>query len=319
MTIALQELVGIVGIGVAILLFVVLGNPSAGGAYQNALLPGFWRAIGNAIPNGAGVDALRRIVYFHGDGVTMHLVVIGLYCLVPIPVAFAVTACGRGARPRRPEHLRQASRAQRQAVGWGDQPGNLRSNGRLQMNRTHLSTLEVSAQGLGCMGMSEYYGHADWDTSIQTIHRALELGVTFIDTADVYGAGHNEVLVGRALHDRRGQVQLATKFGIDRTSGDMARTIRGDAAYVKRSCDTSLLRLGVDVIDLYYIHRPPQNVEVEETIGAMAELVTAGKVRYSESRSSTVSSCAGRTPCTRSPRCRASTRSGPARSRRQRR
>jgi aryl-alcohol dehydrogenase-like predicted oxidoreductase len=148
------------------------------------------------------------------------------------------------------------------------------------MNRTHLATFETSAQGLGCMGMSEFYGPTDWDASVATIHRAIELGVTMIDTADVYGAGHNEVLVGRAIDGRRDRVEIATKFGIVRTGGDDARTIRGDAAYVKRSCDTSLLRLGIDVIDLYYIHRPPENVEVEETIGAMADLVTAGKVRF---------------------------------------
>ena len=145
------------------------------------------------------------------------------------------------------------------------------------MNRTQLGSFETSAQGLGCMGMSEFYGRTDWDESIATIHRAIELGVTLLDTADVYGAGHNEVLVGRAIHDRREQVEIATKFGIERTAGDDARTIRGDAGYVKRSCDTSLLRLGIDVIDLYYIHRPPQNVEVEETIGAMADLVTGGQ------------------------------------------
>ncbi|HTJ67700.1 MAG TPA: aldo/keto reductase [Actinospica sp.] len=148
------------------------------------------------------------------------------------------------------------------------------------MDRTLLGELEVSAQGLGCMGMSEFYGPGDWDESIATIHRALDLGVTFLDTADIYGSGHNEVLVGRAIHDRRDRVQLATKFGIDRTGGDAARTVRGNAAYVKRSAESSLLRLGVETIDLYYIHRPPLNVEVEETIGAMADLVREGKVRY---------------------------------------
>jgi aryl-alcohol dehydrogenase-like predicted oxidoreductase len=151
------------------------------------------------------------------------------------------------------------------------------------MRTVDLGGLTVSAQGLGCMGMSEYYGTTDWDESIATIHRALELGVTFIDTADVYGQGHNEVLVGRALATapvRRDQVQLATKFGIDRSGGDKARVIRGEAAYVKRACDASLLRLGLDHIDLYYLHRPPQTAEIEETVGAMAELITEGKVRF---------------------------------------
>ena len=148
------------------------------------------------------------------------------------------------------------------------------------MHKVSLGELTVSAQGLGCMGMSEGYGSADWDESIATIHRALDLGVTFIDTADIYGAGHNEVLVGRAISGRRAEVQLATKFGIDRSAGDAKRTVRGERAYVKRSCESSLLRLGVDVIDLYYLHRPPQTAEIEETVGAMAELVTEGKVRY---------------------------------------
>src|ERR1700744_5420256 len=148
------------------------------------------------------------------------------------------------------------------------------------MRSTKLGQLTVSAQGLGCMGMSEWYGATDWDESIATIHRALDLGVPFIDTADVYGAGHNEVLVGRALVGRRDEVQLATKFGIDRTGGDAARVIRGERGYVKRSCESSLVRLGVDVIDLYYLHRPPQTAEIEETVGAMAELVAEGKVRY---------------------------------------
>ncbi len=148
------------------------------------------------------------------------------------------------------------------------------------MRNVSLGGLPVSAQGLGCMGMSEWYGATDWDESVATIHRALDLGVTFLDTADVYGAGHNEVLVGRAIHGRRGEVQLATKFGIDRSGGDDKRVIRGERGYVRRSCESSLLRLGVDVIDLYYLHRPPQTAQIEETVGAMAELVAEGKVRY---------------------------------------
>src|SRR5580700_2452091 len=148
------------------------------------------------------------------------------------------------------------------------------------MRRVSLGELTVSAQGLGCMGMSEAYGQSDWDESIATIRRALDLGVTFIDTADIYGSGHNEVLVGRGISGRRGEVQLATKFGIDRSGGDDQRVIRGERGYVKRACESSLLRLGVDVIDLYYLHRPPQTAEIEETVGAMAELVAEGKVRY---------------------------------------
>jgi aryl-alcohol dehydrogenase-like predicted oxidoreductase len=148
------------------------------------------------------------------------------------------------------------------------------------MHTISLGGLTVSAQGLGCMGMSEWYGQADWDQSVATIHRALDLGVTFIDTADIYGAGHNEVLVGRAISGRRDEVQLATKFGIDRSGGDDKRVIRGERGYVRRACESSLVRLGVDVIDLYYLHRPPQTAEIEETVGAMAELVTEGKVRH---------------------------------------
>ncbi|HEY6789940.1 MAG TPA: aldo/keto reductase [Trebonia sp.] len=149
------------------------------------------------------------------------------------------------------------------------------------MDTTKLGDLTVSAQGLGCMGMSEWYGAADWDQSIATIHAALGQGVTFLDTADVYGAGHNEVLVGRAIAHHRNEVQLATKFGIDRSGGDgKARVLRGERSYVKRAAEASLLRLGVEVIDLYYLHRPPQTAEIEETVGAMAELVAEGKVRY---------------------------------------
>ncbi len=147
------------------------------------------------------------------------------------------------------------------------------------MHKVSLNGLEVSAQGLGCMGMSEWYGMADWDESVATIRRALDLGVTMLDTADAYGAGHNEVLVGRAIAGRRDEAQIATKFGIDRSGGDDKRVIRGERGYVKRSCESSLLRLGVEVIDLYYLHRPPQTAQIEETVGAMAELVAEGKVR----------------------------------------
>ena len=148
------------------------------------------------------------------------------------------------------------------------------------MKRAVLGGLDVSAQGLGCMGMSEYYGATDWDANLATIGHAIDVGVTLLDTADQYGAGHNEVLLGRGIVGRRNAVQIATKFGIDRSSGDDRRVHRGDAPYVKRSCEASLLRLGVDHVDLLYLHRPPQNAEIEETVGAMAELVQEGKVRY---------------------------------------
>lgn len=143
-----------------------------------------------------------------------------------------------------------------------------------------LGELTVGAQGLGCMGMSQAYGVRDNDEeSIATIHRALDLGVTLLDTANVYGAGDNEELVGRAIAGRRDQVVLATKFGIVWGEGG-SMGARGDAAYVTQSCDESLKRLGVDHIDLYYQHRVDPNVPVEETWGALSELVTAGKVRY---------------------------------------
>ncbi|ABF46465.1 MULTISPECIES: aldo/keto reductase [Deinococcus] len=148
------------------------------------------------------------------------------------------------------------------------------------MQHRKLRELTVSALGLGCMGMSEFYGEADEQESIRVIHRALDLGVTFLDTADMYGVGRNEELVGRAIRGRRDEVVLATKFGNVRGPNGERLGINGRPEYVRQACDASLKRLGVDHIDLYYQHRVDPDTPIEETVGAMAELVHAGKVRF---------------------------------------
>ena len=142
------------------------------------------------------------------------------------------------------------------------------------------SPLTVSTLGLGCMGMSEFYGTGDEQQGIETIRRALDLGVTFLDTADMYGPFTNERLVGRAIADRRDEVQLATKFGNERKEDGTRVGINGSPEYVRSACDASLQRLGVDHIDLYYQHRVDRSVPIEDTVGAMKELVEAGKVRH---------------------------------------
>jgi aryl-alcohol dehydrogenase-like predicted oxidoreductase len=159
------------------------------------------------------------------------------------------------------------------------------------MRTRQIGSLTVSALGLGCMGMSEFYGQGDDSRSVQVIHRALDLGCNFLDTADMYGPFTNERLVGRALAGRREEVVLATKFGNERREDGSWVGVNGSPDYVRSACDASLARLGVDHIDLYYQHRVDNSVPIEDTVGAMAELVEAGKVRHlglSEAASDTI-------------------------------
>ena len=150
----------------------------------------------------------------------------------------------------------------------------------MQKRRLGTDGPEVSAIGLGCMGMSEFYGTGNEQESIEVIHHSIDQGVFFLDTADMYGCGRNEELVGKAIKDRRDEVFLATKFGNVRGPNGEFGGVRGDPEYVRQACDASLLRLGVEVIDLYYQHRVDVNVPIEETVGAMSQLVDEGKVRF---------------------------------------
>ncbi|MGI4939988.1 MAG: aldo/keto reductase, partial [Janthinobacterium lividum] len=150
----------------------------------------------------------------------------------------------------------------------------------MQQRQLGRSGLTVSAMGLGCMGMSEFYGARDETEAVATIHRAIELGVNFLDTADVYGVGHNEELVGRAVRERREWIVVATKFGNVRGEDGSFRGVNGRPDYVRQACEASLRRLKLEVIDLYYQHRVDPNTPIEDTVGAMAELVREGKVKY---------------------------------------
>lgn len=166
------------------------------------------------------------------------------------------------------------------STGFRRIPLRVKDHSEMQTRSLGAQGLIVSELGLGCMGMSEFYGSPDEPESIATIQRAIELGVTFIDTADMYGPFTNEQLVGRALQGRRDAVTLATKFGNERRADGSWVGVNGQPEYVRAACDASLKRLGVEVIDLYYQHRVDPKVPIEETVGAMAELVRAGKVRY---------------------------------------
>ena len=183
----------------------------------------------------------------------------------------------------------------------------------MEQKRLGNQGLTVSAMGLGCMGMSDAYGPADEAESIATIHRALDLGINLLDTSDAYGPFTNEELVGKAIRGRRDEVRVATKFGfVGGTDGKGGGGIDGRPEYVREACDGSLRRLGVDYIDIYYQHRVDPKVPIEETVGAMAELVRQGKVRYLGLCEAAPATIGRRTPCTRSPPCRPSIRCGAA-------